>query len=61
MSINEVLTEKDLKERLVLTCVGYAEMKVTLLFTTGNFFVKPVIGISKTTPITFLFYAYISC
>lgn len=30
MSINEVLTEKDLKEGLVLTCVGYAETEVEL-------------------------------
>lgn len=31
MSINEVLTEKDLKEGLVLTCVGYAETEVELM------------------------------
>ncbi|HTI10124.1 MAG TPA: ferredoxin--NADP reductase [Puia sp.] len=30
MSINEVLTEKDLLEGLVLTCVGYAETDVIL-------------------------------
>jgi len=30
MSINEVLTEKDLQEGLVLTCVGYAETEVQL-------------------------------
>jgi len=30
MSINEVLTEKDIKEGLVLTCVGYAETEVEL-------------------------------
>jgi ring-1,2-phenylacetyl-CoA epoxidase subunit PaaE len=32
MSINEVLTEKDIKEGLVLTCVGYAETEVELQF-----------------------------
>jgi len=32
MSINEVLTEKDLLEGLVLTCVGYAETDVELNF-----------------------------
>jgi ring-1,2-phenylacetyl-CoA epoxidase subunit PaaE len=32
MSINEVLTEKDLQEGLVLTCVGYAETDVELEF-----------------------------
>jgi ring-1,2-phenylacetyl-CoA epoxidase subunit PaaE len=32
MSINEVLTEKDLAEGLVLTCVGYAETDVELRF-----------------------------
>src|SRR5258708_40012266 len=32
MSINEVLTEKDLLEGLVLTCVGYAETDVLLHF-----------------------------
>jgi len=32
MSINDVLTEKDLAERLVLTCVGYAETDVVLQF-----------------------------
>jgi len=30
MSKNEVLTEKDLAEGLVLTCVGYAETDVEL-------------------------------
>jgi ring-1,2-phenylacetyl-CoA epoxidase subunit PaaE len=30
MSINEVLTEKDLNEGLVLTCVGYAETDVEI-------------------------------
>jgi ring-1,2-phenylacetyl-CoA epoxidase subunit PaaE len=30
MSINEVLTDKDLREGLVLTCVGYAETDVEL-------------------------------
>ena len=30
MSINEVLTDKDIKEGLVLTCVGYAETEVVL-------------------------------
>lgn len=30
MSINEVLTEKDLQQGLVLTCVGYAETDVAL-------------------------------
>jgi ring-1,2-phenylacetyl-CoA epoxidase subunit PaaE len=32
MSINEVLTEKELKEGWVLTCVGYAETDVVLSF-----------------------------
>jgi ring-1,2-phenylacetyl-CoA epoxidase subunit PaaE len=32
MSINEVLTEKDLHDGLVLTCVGYAETDVELEF-----------------------------
>jgi ring-1,2-phenylacetyl-CoA epoxidase subunit PaaE len=32
MSTNEVLTEKDLQEGLVLTCVGYAETDVELNF-----------------------------
>ena len=32
MSINEVLTEKDLEEGLVLTCVGYAETDVELVY-----------------------------
>ncbi|HWK07166.1 MAG TPA: iron-sulfur cluster-binding domain-containing protein [Puia sp.] len=32
MSINEVLTEKDLRDGLVLTCVGYAETDVELAF-----------------------------
>jgi len=32
MSINEVLTEKDLAEGLVLTCVGYAVTDVELVF-----------------------------
>jgi ring-1,2-phenylacetyl-CoA epoxidase subunit PaaE len=32
MSINEVLTEKDIEEGLVLTCVGYAETDVELNF-----------------------------
>lgn len=32
MSINEVLTEKDLQEGLVLTCVGYAQTDVELAF-----------------------------
>jgi ring-1,2-phenylacetyl-CoA epoxidase subunit PaaE len=32
MSINEVLTEKDLQDGLVLTCVGYAETDITLSF-----------------------------
>lgn len=32
MSLNEVLTEKDLREGLVLTCVGYAQTDVTLQF-----------------------------
>jgi ring-1,2-phenylacetyl-CoA epoxidase subunit PaaE len=32
MSINEVLTEGDLKKGLVLTCVGYAESNVELEF-----------------------------
>jgi ring-1,2-phenylacetyl-CoA epoxidase subunit PaaE len=31
MSINQVLTEKDLAEGLVLTCVGYAETELELL------------------------------
>ena len=35
MTINEVLTEKDLREGLVLTCVGYAETDVELTFETG--------------------------
>jgi ring-1,2-phenylacetyl-CoA epoxidase subunit PaaE len=30
MSNNEVLTDKDLQEGLVLTCVGYAETDVEL-------------------------------
>lgn len=30
MSINEVLTEKDLEDGLVLTCVGYAETDISL-------------------------------
>jgi ring-1,2-phenylacetyl-CoA epoxidase subunit PaaE len=30
MSINEVLTEKDLEEGLVLTCVGYAQTDVEI-------------------------------
>ncbi|MBN9381639.1 MAG: ferredoxin--NADP reductase [Chitinophagaceae bacterium] len=33
MSINEVLTEKDLKDGLVLTCVGYAETEVEIVLT----------------------------
>ena len=32
MSINEVLTEKDLQQGLVLTCVGYAETDIALSF-----------------------------
>jgi ring-1,2-phenylacetyl-CoA epoxidase subunit PaaE len=32
MSINEVLTEKDIEEGLVLTCVGYAKTDVELNF-----------------------------
>jgi ring-1,2-phenylacetyl-CoA epoxidase subunit PaaE len=32
MSINEVLTDQDLKEGLVLTCVGYAETDIELSF-----------------------------
>jgi ring-1,2-phenylacetyl-CoA epoxidase subunit PaaE len=32
MTINEVLTEKDLREGLVLTCVGYAETDVHLTY-----------------------------
>lgn len=32
MSINEVLTEKDLLDGLVLTCVGYAETEVELAY-----------------------------
>lgn len=32
MSVNDVLTEKDLQEGLVLTCVGYAETDVVLEF-----------------------------
>ncbi len=32
MSANDVLTEKDIAERLVLTCVGYAETDVVLQF-----------------------------
>lgn len=32
MSINDVLTEKDLEEGLVLTCVGYAETDLELAF-----------------------------
>ncbi|MHA4811242.1 flavin reductase family protein [Flavitalea flava] len=32
MSINEVLTEKDLRQGLVLTCVGYAQTDVKLDF-----------------------------
>ncbi len=32
MSINEVLTEKDLQDGLVLTCVGYAETDIELEF-----------------------------
>jgi len=32
MSINEVLTDKDLREGLVLTCVGYAESDLELSF-----------------------------
>jgi len=30
MSINEVLTDKDIKDGLVLTCVGYAETEIEL-------------------------------
>jgi len=32
MSTNEVLTEKDIKEGLTLTCVGYAETDVTISY-----------------------------
>jgi ring-1,2-phenylacetyl-CoA epoxidase subunit PaaE len=32
MSINDVLTDKDMREGLVLTCVGYAETDVVLEF-----------------------------
>lgn len=32
MSINEVLTEKDLEQGLILTCVGYAETDCELLY-----------------------------
>lgn len=32
MSVNDVLTEKDLQQGLVLTCVGYAETDVELQF-----------------------------
>ncbi len=32
MSVNEVLTDKDLKDGLVLTCVGYAETAVVLSY-----------------------------
>jgi ring-1,2-phenylacetyl-CoA epoxidase subunit PaaE len=32
MSVNDVLTDKDLQEGLVLTCVGYAETDVELQF-----------------------------
>lgn len=32
MSVNDVLTEKDIREGLVLTCVGYAETDVELQF-----------------------------
>jgi ring-1,2-phenylacetyl-CoA epoxidase subunit PaaE len=32
MSNNEVLTEKDLQNGLVLTCVGYAETDLELEF-----------------------------
>ena len=32
MSINEVLTEQDIREGLVLTCVGYAETDVELKY-----------------------------
>jgi hypothetical protein len=32
MSINDVLTEKDLERGLVLTCVGYPETDVELEF-----------------------------
>ena len=34
MTINEVLTENDLREGLVLTCVGYAETDVELTYET---------------------------
>ncbi|MBX2921326.1 MAG: ferredoxin--NADP reductase [Chitinophagaceae bacterium] len=36
MSMNDVLTEKDLKEGLVLTCVGYAATDVELEFQQGK-------------------------
>jgi ring-1,2-phenylacetyl-CoA epoxidase subunit PaaE len=32
MSRNEVLTEKDLTEGFILTCVGFAETNATLSF-----------------------------
>jgi ring-1,2-phenylacetyl-CoA epoxidase subunit PaaE len=32
MTINEVLTEKDLQDGLVLTCVGYAETDITISY-----------------------------
>jgi len=32
MSTNEVLTEKDIQEGLILTCVGYAETDVTISY-----------------------------
>ena len=32
MSTNEVLTEKDIKEGLTLTCVGYAETDITITY-----------------------------
>jgi ring-1,2-phenylacetyl-CoA epoxidase subunit PaaE len=32
MSINEVLTEKDLREGWVLTCVGFAKTDIELLY-----------------------------
>jgi ring-1,2-phenylacetyl-CoA epoxidase subunit PaaE len=35
MSVNEVLTDRDLQEGLVLTCVGYAETDVELWFGTS--------------------------
>jgi len=35
MSINEVLTDRDLKEGLVLPCVGYAETDVVLEYGSG--------------------------